>query len=77
VAPGTAYAAARRAVADVPPAGIDHLVALVGLADEPELQRQAPLALDLSGDGSCVVLGGFGAGKTTLLRQVGLDVACR
>lgn len=51
------------------------LTVLLGLQDEPELQRQSPVRLDLSADGACVVLGAFGAGKTTLLRQVALDLA--
>ncbi|MGH2707875.1 MAG: FtsK/SpoIIIE domain-containing protein, partial [Actinomycetota bacterium] len=51
------------------------LTVLLGLSDEPELQRRMPLRLDLSSEGTCVVLGVLGSGKTTLLRQVALDVA--
>ncbi len=51
------------------------LTVLLGLSDEPEHQRQTPLRLDLSSDGTWAVLGVLGSGKTTLLRQVALDVA--
>jgi S-DNA-T family DNA segregation ATPase FtsK/SpoIIIE len=55
----------------------EHLCALLGLSDEPELQRQAPCWLDLSSDGACVAFGVFGAGKSTLLKQIALDLALR
>jgi S-DNA-T family DNA segregation ATPase FtsK/SpoIIIE len=51
------------------------LTVLLGLCDEPERQCQSPLRIDLSVDGTCVVLGVPGSGKTTLLRQIALDVA--
>jgi S-DNA-T family DNA segregation ATPase FtsK/SpoIIIE len=53
------------------------LRALVGLVDEPELQRRTPGWIDFSDVGTCVVLGAFGSGRTTFLRQVALDLALR
>ena len=53
------------------------LSALLGLADEPELQRRTPSWIDFSDAGACIVLGVFGSGRTTLLRQVALDLALR
>ena len=41
-----------------------------GCVDEPALQRQRPLALDLERDGSLLVYGASGSGKTTLLRTL-------
>lgn len=48
---------------------------LVGMIDEPELQNQRPLALDLDTDGSILVFGTGGSGKTTLLRTIAASLA--
>jgi S-DNA-T family DNA segregation ATPase FtsK/SpoIIIE len=45
--------------------------------DEPALQRQRPLALDLETDGSVLVYGTSGSGKTTFLRTLALSLAGR
>lgn len=42
---------------------------LLGLADEPEAQRQVPVLLD-QGTGGVAVVGGPGSGRTTLLRTI-------
>ena len=47
----------------------------IGLIDEPDLQRQEPLALDLEQTGSMLVFGGAGSGKTTLLQTVAVALA--
>jgi S-DNA-T family DNA segregation ATPase FtsK/SpoIIIE len=52
-------------------------VAVLGLADEPELQRQRPFIFDLETDGSLLVFGGGGSGKTTLLRTLAVALAQR
>jgi S-DNA-T family DNA segregation ATPase FtsK/SpoIIIE len=52
-------------------------VALVGLLDEPALQRQRPFALDLEAEGSLLVYGASGSGKTTSLRTLTLALAAR
>jgi DNA segregation ATPase FtsK/SpoIIIE, S-DNA-T family len=51
--------------------------AVVGLLDEPSLQRQRPLDLDLEREGSVLVYGTSGSGKTTLLRTLALSLAER
>jgi S-DNA-T family DNA segregation ATPase FtsK/SpoIIIE len=51
--------------------------AAVGLLDEPNLQRQELLAVDLEQDGSALVYGASGSGKTTLLRTLALSLAQR
>jgi S-DNA-T family DNA segregation ATPase FtsK/SpoIIIE len=61
-----------------PPAGVDpSAVALLGLLDEPGLQRQQPLPIDLEQEGSVLVYGTSGSGKTTALRTLALSLAER
>ena len=55
----------------------DPAAAALGLLDEPSLQRQRPLELDLERDGSLLVYGTGGSGKTTLLRTLALSLAER
>lgn len=52
-------------------------VAVLGLLDEPERQRQRPFAVDLERDGSLLVFGTSGSGKTTLLRSLAASLAQR
>jgi len=52
-------------------------VAVLGLVDEPDLQRQRPFVFDLEADGSLLVFGGGGSGKTTLLRTLAVSLAQR
>jgi DNA segregation ATPase FtsK/SpoIIIE, S-DNA-T family len=52
-------------------------VAVVGLLDEPERQRQRPFAVDLERDGSLLVFGTSGSGKTSLLRTLAVSLARR
>jgi S-DNA-T family DNA segregation ATPase FtsK/SpoIIIE len=52
-------------------------LALLGLLDEPSLQRQQPLEVDLEQEGSVLVYGASGSGKTTLLRTLALSLAER
>jgi S-DNA-T family DNA segregation ATPase FtsK/SpoIIIE len=47
---------------------------VVGLVDEPDLQRISPLTWSES-DGSWLVVGGSGTGRTTALRALGLAAA--
>ena len=53
----------------------DRLVALVGMIDRPEEQRQDPLLLDLTSSGHGLVSGLLGFGKSTALLQIGVDIA--
>ncbi|MDM5436398.1 type VII secretion protein EssC [Bacillus hominis] len=51
------------------------LQATVGLLDQPELQAQTPLTLDISKDGHVAVFSSPGYGKSTFLQTVIMDVA--
>ncbi|MHA4215609.1 type VII secretion protein EssC [Bacillus cereus] len=51
------------------------LQATVGLLDQPELQSQTPLTLDISKDGHVAVFSSPGYGKSTFLQSVIMDVA--
>ncbi|MGG0240016.1 type VII secretion protein EssC [Bacillus rhizoplanae] len=51
------------------------LQATVGLLDQPELQAQTPLTLDISKDGHVAVFSSPGYGKSTFLQSVIMDVA--
>jgi DNA segregation ATPase FtsK/SpoIIIE, S-DNA-T family len=51
--------------------------AVVGLVDDPERQRRAPLAVDLARDGSALVYGASGSGRTTFLRTLAAALAQR
>ena len=51
------------------------LEVLVGLADQPHKQAQAPYVIDLSASGNAMFGGLFGYGKTTALLQVAADLA--
>jgi DNA segregation ATPase FtsK/SpoIIIE, S-DNA-T family len=52
-------------------------VTVLGLRDEPEVQRQSPFLFDLDKDGSMLVFGASGSGKTTLLRTLAVSLAQR
>jgi DNA segregation ATPase FtsK/SpoIIIE, S-DNA-T family len=52
-------------------------LAVLGVLDEPALQRRRPLELDLEAEGSLLVYGASGSGKTTLLRTLALSLARR
>ncbi|MGA9762046.1 MAG: FtsK/SpoIIIE domain-containing protein [Gaiellaceae bacterium] len=56
-------------------AGPDEAGVVIGVIDEPELQSQRALALDLDTDGSILVFGTGGSGKTTLLRTIAASLA--
>ncbi|MDP8910933.1 MAG: FtsK/SpoIIIE domain-containing protein, partial [Actinomycetota bacterium] len=51
--------------------------AVLGLVDEPALQRQRVLTFDLDVEGNLLVYGASGAGKTTLLRTLATSLALR
>ena len=51
------------------------LQATIGLLDQPELQSQKPLTLDISKDGHVAVFSSPGYGKSTFLQSVIMDVA--
>lgn len=57
----------RLALAELDPAPAGHLV--LGIADEPERQRQSPVWVGM-GDRGLLVVGGPGAGKTTALHTL-------
>jgi S-DNA-T family DNA segregation ATPase FtsK/SpoIIIE len=48
---------------------------IVGLLDEPALQRQRVYSIDLETEGSVLVYGGSGSGKTTLLRTLSVSLS--
>lgn len=48
---------------------------VVGIADEPALQRVSPMRLDLAAFGSLLVTGRSGSGRTTLLRTIATAAA--
>jgi S-DNA-T family DNA segregation ATPase FtsK/SpoIIIE len=50
-------------------------VAAVGVIDEPRLQRQVPLTIDLPATGSLLIFGSSGAGKTSALRTLAASLA--
>ncbi|SNZ14040.1 DNA segregation ATPase FtsK/SpoIIIE, S-DNA-T family [Terribacillus aidingensis] len=47
---------------------------MIGLLDQPELQQQAPLTLNLSKDGHIAVFSSPGYGKSTFLQTVVMDL---
>lgn len=49
---------------------------VVGLGDDPEHQRQAPLRLPLGKEGHLAVYGGPGMGKTTFIQTLVFSLAC-
>ncbi|NMD71576.1 type VII secretion protein EssC [Bacillus sp. DNRA2] len=51
------------------------LVATIGLLDQPELQSQVPLTLDLSKEGHIAVYSSPGYGKSTFLQSLVMDLA--
>ncbi len=53
------------------------LVAVAGVLDEPDRQRQQPYLLDLADAGHLLVYGAAGTGKTTLLRTIAASLASR
>ena len=57
---------------DLDAADIDrkHFAVPIGLADDPENQRQFTVMLDFIRDGHLLICGGSGAGKTTLLQTI-------
>ena len=52
------------------PVSTAELGAVVGLVDEPELQRQVPLHVDLLRDGGVIVVGAGRSGRSTFLRTL-------
>lgn len=50
-------------------------LSVIGLLDEPHLQRQEPLGIDLDRDGGLIVYGTGRSGKTTLLTTVAASLA--
>ncbi len=52
----------------------DGLVRL-GLADEPQLQRQRPVTIDLEADGSVAIFGASGSGKSCVLLSIAASAA--
>ena len=48
----------------------DHFAIPIGLADDPENQRQFTVALDFVADGHLLICGGAGSGKTTLIQTI-------
>jgi DNA segregation ATPase FtsK/SpoIIIE, S-DNA-T family len=50
-------------------------VAVIGLLDEPQSQRQRPLTLDLDRDGGAVIYGTSRSGRTALLRTIAASLA--
>ncbi len=57
-------------------AALGELSVVVGLVDEPDLQRVTPLQWDAT-DGSWLLAGGAGSGRTTALRALALAAARR
>ncbi|MCR5768074.1 MAG: type VII secretion protein EssC [Lachnospiraceae bacterium] len=53
----------------------DHLAIPIGLADDPENQRQFTVSLDFVRDGHLLICGGSGAGKTTLIQTIVFSAA--
>lgn len=51
------------------------LYGVIGMIDEPDLQRQRPYVLDLEQQGHVLVYGTAGSGKTTLLRTLAAALA--
>ena len=55
----------------------DHLSIPIGLADDPENQRQFTVSLDFVRDGHLLICGASGAGKTTLIQTIIYSAASR
>ena len=53
----------------------EHLAIPIGLADDPENQRQFTVSLDFIRDGHLLICGGSGAGKTTLIETIVFSAA--
>ncbi|MEZ0116938.1 UNVERIFIED_ORG: S-DNA-T family DNA segregation ATPase FtsK/SpoIIIE [Heyndrickxia coagulans] len=51
------------------------LQAVIGLLDQPELQKQTPLTIDLTRDGHLAVYSSPGFGKSTFLQSVVMELA--
>lgn len=47
-----------------------HVVAKIGLVDDPQRQEQFPLQIDFNSCGNLLVIGDAGSGKTTLLHTI-------
>ena len=50
--------------------GIKELVAIAGLCDDPEEQRQFPFVTDFTKDGHCCVIGTVSSGKSSVLQSM-------
>ncbi|SEO94845.1 DNA segregation ATPase FtsK/SpoIIIE, S-DNA-T family [Amphibacillus marinus] len=50
---------------------------VIGMLDQPELQKQAPLAIDLSKDGHLAIFSSPGYGKSTFLQSMVMHLAHR
>lgn len=48
----------------------DHIVAQIGIVDDPQRQEQFPLQVDFNTCGNLLVIGDAGSGKTTLIHTV-------
>ena len=55
----------------------EHMAIPIGLADDPENQRQFTVSLDFVRDGHLLICGGSGAGKTTLIQTIIFSAATR
>ncbi|MBR4345042.1 MAG: type VII secretion protein EssC [Lachnospiraceae bacterium] len=53
----------------------EHLAIPIGLADDPENQRQFTVSLDFIRDGHLLICGASGAGKTTLIETIVFSAA--
>ena len=54
-----------------------HMEIPIGLADDPENQRQFTISLDFVRDGHLLICGGSGSGKTTLIQTIIYSAATR
>jgi DNA segregation ATPase FtsK/SpoIIIE, S-DNA-T family len=59
----------------VSPASSRGASAVIGVLDEPTLQRQRPCIVDFEGDGSLLIFGASGSGKTVALRTIACSLA--
>lgn len=48
----------------------NHFAVPIGLADDPENQRQFTVSIDFVADGHLLICGGAGSGKTTLIQSI-------